>query len=207
MQQGKIPGGDLLEAGLQLMDIAGKPLKKVPARGRAMIYELPDGETVRVRTCNDHILIVLADSTNPDEARLNIEGTDFLLVVMPEKPRARGPVWAYLVPTAIAADAARKAHKAWLESSPRTKGKNLTWNLWFEDGGPPMASGFAKEWERFRVPGSASTDKGKAREGESTETGRSGEMKLGDVILLAKEQIAEAAGVSPDAVRISVDLA
>ena len=34
------------------------------------------------------------------DAKLNIQGTEWLLVVMPEVPRTRGKVLAYLVPTA-----------------------------------------------------------------------------------------------------------
>ncbi len=59
-----------------------------------MIYSLPDRQTVRIRTCNDHILIVVADSPSAD-ARLNIRGTDWLLIVMPEIERTPGKVIAY----------------------------------------------------------------------------------------------------------------
>ena len=62
-----------------------------------MLYKMSDGQTVRVRTCNDHVLIAVADSPNPG-ARLNIEGTDWLLIVMPEVERTAGNIVAYLVP-------------------------------------------------------------------------------------------------------------
>jgi hypothetical protein len=40
-----------------------------------MRYSLPNSESVRVRTCNDHILIVLGDKASGN-AKPNIEGTD-----------------------------------------------------------------------------------------------------------------------------------
>lgn len=40
---------------------------------------------------NDHILIVLADRPGGD-AKLNVEGTDLLLIIMPEIERTPGSV-------------------------------------------------------------------------------------------------------------------
>ena len=95
-----------------------------------MIYMMPNRETVRIRTCNDHVLITVADRPEED-ANLNIEGTDHLLIVMPEAERTSGNIIAYLVPTEIVADAVRESHRKWLDSNPRTMGENTTWNLWF----------------------------------------------------------------------------
>ena len=85
----------LRDAGLALMRENGKPLAKLPSSGRSMLYSMPNGESVRVRTSNDHILVVVADKPTPD-AHLNIQGTDWLLIVMPEVERAEGKVIAYL---------------------------------------------------------------------------------------------------------------
>src|ERR1700761_2584655 len=79
----RIESGTLVEAGLAAMARAGKPLSKLPSKGRAMLYAMPNGESVRMRTCNDHLLIIVADRPSAD-AKLNIEGTDWLLLVMPE---------------------------------------------------------------------------------------------------------------------------
>lgn len=165
-----------------------------------MLYQLASRETVRVRTCNDHLLVVLADR-EAEDAKLNIEGTDFLLVVMPETPREFGPVMAYLVPTPVAVEAARTTHREWLASRPNTKGDNRTWNLWFDDAGPAKANGFAKKWGRYRLPGTAST----SPQPQAQPAGVAA-TKLGEVIAAARRQIADAAGVPPEAVRISVDL-
>jgi hypothetical protein len=86
MNGDRVPNDALVGAGLKLMRDAGMPLERAPARGRAMIYRLSNGQTVRVRTCNDHVLVVLADESS-ETAKLNIEGTDHLLVIMPQTPR------------------------------------------------------------------------------------------------------------------------
>lgn len=195
----KVSNRELLDAGLSLMRGAGKPLDKMPTASRAMKYRLANGETVRVRTCNDHVLVVVAESTRKDAA-LNIEGTDHLLIVMPEVPREPGPVIAYLVPTATAVRSVRKAHSEWLDSNPATKGNNLTWNVWF--GEAAKSGGFANKWSQYRLPGRAST---LARNSISENT--SNEVRpLGLVIVEARKAIAAAAGVSVDAVKITVEL-
>jgi hypothetical protein len=89
----RVSNESLLEAGLTLMREAGRPLERLPTNSRAMKFSLSSGETVRVRTCNDHVLVVLADRAEKG-ARLNIEGTDYLLIVMPEVPRTIGAVSA-----------------------------------------------------------------------------------------------------------------
>lgn len=201
MSPGRVSNESLATAGLSLMRQAGKPLTRVPTSTRAMIYSENSGKTVRLRTCNDHLLVVVADSPNSD-AKLNIEGTDFVLIVMPETPRTPGPVVAYLVPASVVAAAARDTHERWLKTKPRTKGKNRTWNLWFDDSGPGKASGFGKKWESYRLQGRANTT-GSTSRSSSVQTGQP---SLNDVISKARREISEAAGVPESAVRISLDL-
>lgn len=195
----KVPNDDLLRAGLELMEKNGKPLVRVESFGRAMMYRLPDGKTVRVRTCNDHILVVLADSPKTD-AKLNIEGTDFLLIVMPEQERTPGKVWAFLVPTHVAVDAARSTHRDWLKTNPNTKGDNRTWNLWFDEGG--KASGFANKWRSYQLAGDAFTN---APRGVGSTLPPPIATDLKSVVESSRQAIAAAAGVPPSAVRITVD--
>ena len=164
----RVDNAELLEAGLELMRRNGKPLAKLASRGRAMLYRLPDGQTVRARTCNDHILIAVADSPT-EGAKLNIEGTDWLLIVMPVVERMPGSVIGYLVPTAEAVDAVRRTHSEWLASNPNTRGKNTTWNLWFSPDGPEKARGFADKWAKYRLEGSISISKFAARSGADEE--------------------------------------
>jgi hypothetical protein len=195
----RIPNEKLLAAGIQLMRHNRKPLKRVSGHGRSMIYELPDGERVRVRTCNDHLLIVLADSPAED-ATLNIEGTEWLLIVMPEEERTPGRVTAYLVPTEVAAKAARESHKAWLETSPNTNGANVTWNLWFSrEKTEKPHNHFHDKWETYRLSGVANTD----HEMEAGET--SGASNVKSEVETARQRISRAAGVLPEAVKITIE--
>ncbi|HEY6250055.1 MAG TPA: hypothetical protein VI685_08840 [Candidatus Angelobacter sp.] len=192
----RIENDVLLTAGLELMRQNGKPLRKVQSPGRSMLYALPNGESVRVRTCNDHILIVLAD--RPTEgAGLNIEGTDWLLVVMPEIERTPGKVIAYLVPTKVAVEAVRRTHQEWLDTNPNTRGSNTTWNLWFDRDGPAKANDFATEWIEYRLNGEATHPGGL---GETSEPNN-----IKAEVEAARLRISRAAGVSPAAVRITVD--
>lgn len=200
----RIPNEQLVAAGLKLMEENGKPLTRIPTKGRAMIYRTENGETVRIRTCNDHLLVILADRDEAD-ARLNVEGTDHVLIVMPETQRTHGPIAAYLVPASIVVDAARTTHRNWLATNPNTKGDNRTWNLWFDESGPAKANGYAEKWAKYRLPGNVSTIP--KPELPNPPAMSANGLKLGDVIAIAKRQIAEVAGVSPDAVRISIDLA
>lgn len=187
---------DLLNAGLRLMKINHRPLTRRQVSGRSMRYALPNGESVRVRTCNDHVLIVLA-SQHSGDAKLNIEGTDWLLIVMPEVPRTPGNVIAYLVPAAEAAQEVRATHKAWLDSTPNTKGNNRTWNVWFDPDGPSKANDFARKWNQYRLAGEVST----VVATDFTQVG------IGDVrgtIEEARMKIAKAAGVPPSSVTITI---
>ncbi len=197
----RVPNESLLNAALALMKADGKPLERVQTGTRSMRYKLANGETVRVRTSNDHVLVVLADSPDPG-ASLNIEGTDYLLVAMPEVPRQGGAVIAYFIPTAVAVKEVRRSHEEWLATKPATRGNNRTWNIWFDDG-PNSWSGFATKWANYRVGGQANVSGGASvPRAVSANEARS----LGAVIAQARSDIANAAGVPIDAVKISVAL-
>jgi hypothetical protein len=201
MDQLKVANFDLLTAGLSLMEAAGKPLTEVRSGSRAKLFRTPDEQTVRVRTCNDHVLVIVADTTEPS-AKLNIEGTDLLLIVMPQVARRGGAVMAFLVPTKVAADAARSTHAQWLAANPATKGRNKTWNLWFDDDAPSKASGYARLWEKYRLAGSAISNPA----APAPESADAKPQSLGEVIAEARRKIAAAAGVPETAIKISVDL-
>jgi hypothetical protein len=195
----RIPNEKLLAAGLELMRQNGKPLKRVSGNGRSMIYQLPDGESVRFRTCNDHLLIVLAESPAED-ARLNIEGTDWLVIVMPEKERTPGRAMAYLLPTEVAVKAARESHKAWLETSPNTRGENVTWNLWFScEKAEKPHNHFHDKWQKYLLSGVVSTDH-ETGAGESSSASN-----VKNEVEMARQRISRAAGVPPEAVKITIE--
>lgn len=192
----------LLKAGLELMRQAGKSLSRRPSKGRAMIYDLPNGETVRARTCNDHILISVAES--PDNgARLNIEGTDWLLLIMPEIERTLGRVIAYLLPTEEVVEEVRRTHRDWLDSKPNTKGKNTTRNLWFRPDGPDKASGYAEKWSKYQLHGEASTEQEAEAASLPEESAQTGSLK--EEVEVSCLRVARVAGVPVEAVKITID--
>ena len=211
MTSPRVSNDALLHAVLELMRQNGKPLTKVDSFGRSMMYRLADGKTVRVRTCNDHILMVLADKPSTD-AKLNIEGTDFLLVVMPEVERTPGKVKAYLIPTEVAVEASRRSHQAWLDSNPNTKGDNKTFVLSFRKG-PATYSDYETKWAQYQLSGEAYTEAVAAAAGGFNGGGSDGGGPSGSgpsdgsvkaEVELARQRISKAAGVAPDAVRITI---
>jgi hypothetical protein len=176
MVQPRVDNSDLLTAGLFAMKNAGMSLTAVESGTRAKIYQTDKGETVRVRTCNDHVLVTVAAFAATD-AKLNIEGTDHLLIVMPEIPRSSGPVMVFFIPTPVVVEAVRQAHARWLASNPSTKSGNRTWNLWFDDDAATTGSGFARTWEKYKLasPTAAVTN--------SSTTLISNTMTLGEIIV------------------------
>ena len=191
----------LLKAGLELMRQNGKPLTRLPSKGRAMLFKLEDGQSVRVRTCNDHILIAVADRPTED-AKLNIEGTNWLLIVMPEVERTHGNVLGYLVPTKEAVEEVRQTHREWLATNPATKDGNTTWNLWFDHDGSGKANDYAEKWTRYRLEGMITTA---AIANNETAPTREAGGNLKAEVRAAQERIASVAGVSPESVKISID--
>jgi len=214
MKVPRIPSDELRECALRQMEEAGMPLERLPSKSRAMLYKMENGETVRIRTTNDPILIVVADTPTP-EANLNIDGTDHLLIVMPEAPRTPGPVKSYLVPTKVAVSAVRKAHQEWLDSNPTTKGDNRTWNIWFGDTGRPGGN-FGEVWKEYLLPATASTE-GPSRAGHGSQhsygrekqeapPSRSTQKTVADVIDKATQEISELTGVPRDSIQIEVKM-
>jgi hypothetical protein len=187
------------------MKNAGIALTPIDSGTRAKIYRTDKGETVRVRTCNDHVLVTVAASTERD-AKLNIEGTDHLLIVMPEIPRSPGPVVVFFVPTPVVVEAVRESHWRWLSSNPSTKGENRTWNLFFDDDRPAKGgSGFARLWEKYKLAASPISFV-KPSAGESSAGQSNTAVTLGEVIADAKRRIAAVAGVAESAIKISIEM-
>lgn len=183
----------LREIALKMMEDSGTPLHRQPGTGKAQIYARPDGSTVRLRTSADRVLLVTTDSPDPG-ARLSVEGTDWLLIVMPKVRRTPGPVEAYLVPTDEAERAIRDSHARWLASGANSNG-NTMWNLWFDDDGPDTSNRYAQTWRRYRV-----------RSADGTEPiVESSARTIKHAVEQARKTIADVAGVEPSAVRISID--
>jgi hypothetical protein len=206
----RIPNDALLAAGLELMRLNGKELTKIDSFGRSMMYKMPNSKSVRVRTCNDHILIALADSTSPKDAKLNIEGTDYLLIVMPEVERTPGKVKAYLVPTKVSVEAIRTCHQSWLDSGGKTKGDNKAWCLWFrKKGKTEKSSDYETKWAEYRLKGETYTHSVNVPVNGVSVTTAVGVSAVSDgsvkaEVEMARQRISKAAGVSPDAVKITI---
>jgi len=196
----KVESSELVEAGLAAMKAAGKPLTRQPSKGRAMIYAMPNGDTVRLRTCNDHVLIVVGDRPTPD-AKLNIEGTDWILMAMPQVERKPGNVDCYLLPTAEVEAEARRTHMEWLAGNPKTGGDNKTWNLWFKEDGPGKANDYARKWQQYKLAPTPIVE-ATPRAGENNAPG-TGNVKA--EVESARRRIAEAAGVPVESVKITIN--
>jgi hypothetical protein len=155
----RVPKQALIAAGLEAMRQAGMPLERVEgADVRSAIYRLPDGRTVRVRTCNRPSFLVTGDDDNPNRAKLNITGTDLLLYVFPKKARTPGPVFTYLIPVPVAEAEVRKRRRAWLETDPDTAGDNRAFVLWFTPVPwcPPLGN-LHEDWAQYQLDVEAST--------------------------------------------------
>ena len=148
----------LREAGVTLLRKNGKSIASCTS-GNSMICTLSDGEEIRVRTCNFHLLIITADQPSP-YAHLDIDGTEWLLIVMPEVENSAGRIIGYLVPTKEVKCRMIQSHKAWLQTNPNTKGKNKTWTLGFnrysgkgKDEHKELGYDFFTKWAEYRLKG------------------------------------------------------
>ena len=191
----------LLGAALKLMRENGHSLTDKYSAGRSNIYEMGNGQTVRVRTSNDPILVVLAETAEPD-AKLNIQGTDWLLFVMLEKKRTEGNVVGYLVPTQKAVDDIREAHQNWLNTRPNTKGNNRTWNIWFDGSGRKTANHYAERWAQYRLEGTVSTHDVAATSGPSERLA----FDVGQEIAAMQARVARGTGLPPNYIKVSIEI-
>lgn len=135
-------------ATLMIAAEAGHKLNR--RQGRALVYGLPDGRTVRLRTTTHRCLQVTATSPDMDRAALDIEGVDFLLFGATESGGDTDTVEAYLIPSDIAAADVRAAHKAWLAAGATTKGENLKPAIWL-DRAIPTSDKFSMKWAKYRI--------------------------------------------------------
>jgi hypothetical protein len=197
MKPERITSSDLVQAGLAAMQSIGKPLTKLASTGRAMLYSMPNGETVRIRTCNDHVLIVVSDRPTTD-GKLNIQGTHWLLVVMPEVERTPGKVMIYLLPADEVEAEARRTHQEWLDSNPNTKGENRTWNLWFRRDARGSAHDYATKWARYRINTNTNSLQLVSRSSNSPSDVKT-------EVYNARKRISEIAGVPIEAVKVTIN--
>jgi hypothetical protein len=162
-----------------------------------MIYALPNGQTVRARTCNTLDLVVNADRPSLN-ARLGIEGTDWLLIVMAEKQGKKAAV--YLIPTAEAVDGLRKSHGKWLALNPNTKGTNKTWAIPFYPDAFRGANDFSVVWSMYREGTVDVAASGRVRTG-GTDMG-----SIEAVVDAHRQSIAKSLGLQASNIKITIDL-
>ncbi|WP_441280271.1 hypothetical protein [Bradyrhizobium sp. 63_E2_N1_3] len=198
----RISNSQLLNAGVSLMEGAGKPLKPVSTTdGRVKKYLLPDGRTVRGRTCNLHQVPMVRTKTEvsydgiPERILRGVKETDFILAAVPEVERTPGSIKAFLIPTEVVLEQIHAAERVGRKD----------WSLRLNE---PI-------WAKYRLPGTAysatipsdseADDMDEEPETEG-ETAPIRSLSLGEVIANARQAIAEVAGVPVSAVKISIDL-
>ena len=188
----------------------------VPSSGRSMIYRTDNEMTLRLRTSNDHVLVIVANPQG-DSWDLNIKGTDLVLVVMPTHPRSVGEVRGFLVPTDVLVDAVFDEYRSPLSMPPSSDATPYAVPLAFgassDDG-----SSFATTWEKYLLE--ASVDAGdfisepdKRPTARPSPRGRrkrfhqeplSSDQSVADIISDAKRRIARITGVPVEAVSVEV---
>jgi len=210
----KIPNKVLRLCALDIMENSDLPIKEVPSPGRSMIYKLSSGETVRLRTSNDPVLVVAVEPSDVGP-KLNIEGTDKLLLVMPEQPLNRWEnIVGYLMPTSEVIAAIKSSYPKFFDRQTNRLKTKQALTLSFEDSGKP-SGGFEGKWERYllpmKCPARAFQDEvkpvQKVKKVSSPRQRPKGQPEtVNDVIAEARERISEITKVPIKSVKVSVSL-
>jgi hypothetical protein len=139
---------------LERMTLVGKPLEPAPGtighRGPLLaIYKITTtGQTVRLRTNDKPALISVGVGLDPEtpDAPINVEGQDFVGVVIPASRRkSETKLHYYLVPTTEVVECMRAAYQ---HTGRRNKFRRILF-----DGDPNNpGEGFAQKWEQYRLP-------------------------------------------------------
>lgn len=146
----KIPNAALIKCAAEIMSAENRSFEPISTRGRSMIYRTEDNKTVRLRTSNDHVLVIAAKPLE-DKWQLNIEGTDYVLVVMPVIQRVVGEVRAFLVPTELLVRLVREEYAEMLNQVPEIGMKPNAVTVQF---GSPNNDGepFDRAWDPYLLP-------------------------------------------------------
>lgn len=114
----------LQSAGLKIL--ASHNLKLVhDATKRGKIFRTQDGRSVRVRTNIKRSIPCKSQDTNLRRGTLDIEGTEFICLIVPKSAGNAAEVEVYFMPTSIAVREVKEAHIKWLEYG-KSKGTNFT---------------------------------------------------------------------------------
>ncbi len=145
----KIPNSILKQCAIEMMATHEMPMEEVPTRGRSMIFSLRSGETVRLRTSNDPVLVVTIEPAS-DGPKMNIEGTDYLLFVMPEETRTWGAVKGYLVPTRKALKSVRETIERLFHDTDVWPSKPTALSVWFNETGRADGN-YDEKWSGYLI--------------------------------------------------------
>jgi hypothetical protein len=167
----------------------GRPLERFQGvtgrRGPVKeIYRMTNGQTVRLRTNRKRALMTVADGPNPNDA-LNFEGQqDFIGLAIPGQ---RGSVESFLVPSDVAVEALRKAHRERLANG-HTGSTSDVRAIQLRRRCATGLGGISHKWAPYRLAA-------------ATPTTRS---NLEQVIADSRRAIAAAAGKPESAISISI---
>jgi hypothetical protein len=170
----------------RLMAQRGTPVQRIPDE-RAVVYQLPDGKTVRLRTNNLPVLV----APKNEAGRFAFEANDFVAIVI----ALRGKIHVYVIPSEVVARTLRDDRQRWLAESP-THNDNLTPVLRFDGRPDNNGHGYAEEWHHYHV--------GEFGAAEEAATGVTGVFAIA---AKARRDIAAALGppVTEERVHITVD--
>jgi hypothetical protein len=147
----KLSTETLRHVGLALSEAQGIKLRHAGKNQADQLYSA-EGKTYRLRTTNDRCLTVGASSPDPNNAMLDFEGCDFLIITMPVVRRSLDAVEAFIIPAGLVKETLCHCHGNWLKREDKyTAGNNQTYSIWFDDRGWE-ASNFGVKWREYRIP-------------------------------------------------------
>ena len=141
---------DVRRLAIKRLDELGFALQRKPHKPNEQRYVLPDGTSVRLLTSKVGTMLCTTDGISP-EARLSISGTDLVAFASMSSRGRSDAIAIYLIPTSVVEMAFREDHRRWLESNPRTKGRNLTWQIKFNEAVERISEGYAQKWSQYRL--------------------------------------------------------
>jgi hypothetical protein len=193
-----------------IMARTGKPVTAVAqqaTRGRPkQLFQLEDGPTILVRTNEKPALMTRQAGDGgrvlPIDAPLAFEPYDFVAAVH-RHPNHPDRAVVYLIPSPIAAAEMKRLQKLWIEADSSHDKDNRIFLIRFDDaparGGWHHHHGYGAKWAKYRI---GEVELSTIEEPRLEETGEPVQALLDR----HREQIADALGVLPEAIKISVNL-
>jgi hypothetical protein len=169
------------------MAAAGVPIERVLGSTASQLWRITAGphagKTLRLRTNRDYAVMSLAETPDPEATIPSLDDVDFSGIACVNRS---AEIECYLVPAARVVADMKAGHRASTEGGASGSKVRI---LYFRDKADREWYGYARKYADFRL-------------GRQSAPSRRG----GDVVERARRMIAEAFGVPPEAVHISVDL-